>query len=92
MGILDSLGSRLDKSFGRGETTPVPDALSLASLIEMAGEGGYGMQVEALRTSSERVDKGTGSDVDRLLVDTMARAGMQNGGQHGGAIWNRPKH
>ncbi len=87
MGILESLGSRIDKSFGRGRGTPVPAALSLESLASMAGEGGYGMQIEALRGVSERVGKGEGSDIDRLLSETMARAGAQNGGQYGGAVW-----
>ena len=76
MGILDGLGDKLDKSFGRDAVEAIPDVSSLA---EMAGAN-YAMQVESLRASAERVNKGEGSDIDRLLVDTMGRASAQNSG------------
>ncbi len=76
MGIFDRLGDKLEKSFGRSESTPVPEALSLSDMAV----GKYGTQIEALKQSAARVSKGEGSDIDRLLVDTMGRAGLQNAG------------
>jgi hypothetical protein len=48
--------------------------------MESMSNMGYGLQIEVLKQAAGRVNKGEGSDMDRMLVDTMGRAGMQNAG------------
>ncbi|KKK82088.1 hypothetical protein LCGC14_2806920, partial [marine sediment metagenome] len=79
MGIVDRLRERVQQSFSRGDSSTVGSPTSpLESLTKAAP---YGLQIEVLRNAASRLDKGEGSDIDRMLVDTMGRAGMQNSGQ-----------
>ncbi|KKL83594.1 hypothetical protein LCGC14_1973120, partial [marine sediment metagenome] len=81
MGIADRFRERVQKSFNRGGSATVSAPTSpIESLTKSAP---YGLQIEVLRNAASRLDKGEGSDIDRMLVDTMGRAGMQNAGE----IW-----
>lgn len=76
MGVAD----RLAETFNRMAPAAVDNA---TPPIAGMGQAPYGLQIEVLKQASGRVQKGEGSDIDRMLVDTMGRAGMQNAGM----IW-----
>ena len=82
MSILDTIGDRLGKSFG-SSPNPSTVAKSLEVPLESLGNAPYGAQIATLRNAMSRMDAGTGSDIDRLLTDTLARGASQNMGQ----IW-----
>ncbi|KKL81546.1 hypothetical protein LCGC14_1993730, partial [marine sediment metagenome] len=78
MGLGDILRERLASTFDRSASTPVS---SPTPPLESVMKAPYGLQIEVLRSAASRIDKGEGTDIDRMLVDTMGRAGMQNAGQ-----------
>jgi len=79
VGIVDRLRERVQNSFSRGGSATVGEPTSPIESLTKAAP--YGLQIEVLRMAAARLDKGEGSDIDRMLVDTMGRAGMQNSGQ-----------
>ncbi|KKK74711.1 hypothetical protein LCGC14_2881070, partial [marine sediment metagenome] len=85
MGIVDRLRERVQQSFSRGDSAAVSAPVSPIESLTKAAP--YGLQIEVLRNAASRLDKGEGSDIDRMLVDTMGRAGMQNSGQ----VWKGAK-
>src|SRR5436309_3087758 len=79
MGILDTIGERLSKSFGSSPTLSTV-AKSASVPLEGLGNMPYGAQIATLRNVMQRMDAGEGSETDALLAGVMGRALYQNQG------------